>query len=803
MASFKDDFRRMISEAFAGSVRASSFTLTSEIKDSNKRLIEEFKSSRSLGSHAAVQNRERELIDARNEARGHNQALFRERQRAVVDYRREAQRYGPSHFSKLDEFATSHAQRSYTNFYDLDRDFRQFQRTGEAPTDKKKGRSFAEQQALAAAAGAVSHSFGTVANHVPVVGPAVSSGVGVGLNALAMGASGALAAGLGTIVAGGAAVAGSISSSYNQYAADEALLQRLGRVGGISGARSAMTGLQQAGYLNSEIGAVGVPLAQATGGFHGIDTVAQLQHTYGLGGNAVGMLGGMAQTGASRDQTRAVREAISAGMQAGLERGRFHEMVDGMNHLIRRSALGVTVDAESASQGSMLALALGKGTGIRGNQLMGMMGSMDQAVKGRGSTFLSRSLSFMTAYDHLSNSGKPFDVVDVEKLQERGIMGKGGMGAAGVANYLAKTITTFMGGVAQAQQDADKAAKGDAAARSRLNVLDKQINAALLDNSSLAAAEKLRTSYLGNPDMFDEKALKEALSEGDSKQEKAYDEIITQTNIMRQIEYNTEAYGRLSVGGDQDKWNYMVASVSSKVAGTKSPVSAAEATANLGSSWAWWSDNDAAARIAYGYDDEISDPSKGLFGKDPESQARLKKILWRTGDGKAGDPFNRKLDEDDFAAFRTSDAAVNDFQALADAAKGLGKAATGLSFVDDATRPKLNTAALAAEAGLRAAGAGSNSDGVAAANQVIADAVSNMSPSERDTATVEIRRMVDGLISFLRRYETNEDLSFRANSNNTVHATDMLNATLGTSYYSTLLDYGYSNPGTPVAAARK
>lgn len=494
-----------------------------------------------------------------------------ERVLAARELRRAKEIQGHFSSGRISQMRDLYSSGAVDSIQAADRYVSHMERWGEPPRTKKSsegsGRSFARQQAYMAAGHALTSSFGSVAGHVPVVGPAATHAVGTGLNALALGMGGPAALGLGAIVGAGSLIAGGINSSYNQYAQDENLLLQMGRMGGVGYGRRAIGYMRKQGFLNSEIAQSAIPLAQATGTFEGLDSVAKLQHAYGLGGNAVGLMGALARTGAQGDQSRAVKDAIAAGMVSGLQRGRFHEMVDGMRQIVQATTLGVTTTDESLAGVSRFAAGLGRSTNLRGSQLTGVVGGFDEAIKGHGGAY-TQGLSFLTAFQHLNNRRDDLgvSVTDVMKLQERGLTGEGGMGAAGVSAML----NTIRGnsGVRDDDQAIFRGTKfgrieDKKAAKERLQNFDQLIRQAI-PGLSLNAAGSIRESFLDNK--LDDKTLDKAMEDSKSKEDRAYDEIIEQTGIMRNIERNTEAIGRLSVFGNQDKWNKMVEGLSSKVA---------------------------------------------------------------------------------------------------------------------------------------------------------------------------------------------------------------------------------------------
>jgi hypothetical protein len=168
---------------------------------------------------------------------------------------------------------------------------------------RKSADGFAQQLKLQAGSQAIN----AIANvstfgRMPVFGPAVHSGTATALNAGLMGAGLGTAAMMGGLAFGGALIAGGVNAAYSSYEEEEALRRRMGQAGGLGAGDAAIQSLRRIGVTRGEIGALGVPLARATGDFGGLQDVYKTETAYGLGGNAIGLMGAAAATGAEGPQ---------------------------------------------------------------------------------------------------------------------------------------------------------------------------------------------------------------------------------------------------------------------------------------------------------------------------------------------------------------------------------------------------------------------------------------------------------------------------------------------------------------------
>lgn len=428
---------------------------------------------------------------------------------------------------------------------------------------RKSAEGFAQQLKLQAGSQAIN----AIANvstigRVPVFGPAIHSGTATAINAGMMGAGFGTAAMMGGLAAGGALIAGGVNAAYSSYEDEMGLRRSLGQAGGLGAGDAAIQSLRRIGVTRGEIGALGVPLARATGDFGGLQDVYKTETAYGLGGNAVGLMGAAAATGAEGPQFKLVRDAISAGMVSGLKQGRFHEMVDGVSSLVRGATFGHTVTAEGMSGALGLMGTLGGASGFKGSQLTGLMGAFDTAI--RSQQGLSGSMSFITGYEYLNKAGgslgegfapgffpggkvSPFDVY---RLQEQGLTGPAG--AALVRSRLEKYQQ--MSGVRP--EDLGAARLGDEAAKQRITQF-QDIGLKQDLGISYTAAAKLAEGYLSlKPgEQLDDKAIEKAMREGGDKQERAFEDIHDQTNLQQRIAYGIEALGRSMPGAQAGTFN--------------------------------------------------------------------------------------------------------------------------------------------------------------------------------------------------------------------------------------------------------
>lgn len=432
---------------------------------------------------------------------------------------------------------------------------------------KQSAAGFAQQLKLQAGSQAIN----AIANvstlgRMPVFGAAIHSGTATAMNAGLMGASFGTAAAMGGLAFGGALIAGGVNAAYSSYEEEQSLRRRLGQAGGLAEGDRAIQTLRRIGVTRGEIGALAEPLAHATGGFGGLQDVYKTQTAYGLGSNAIGLMGAAAATGAEGPQFKMVRDAISAGMVSGLKQGRFHEMVDGVTHLVRGATFGHTVTA--GGMGGMLGLmgTLGGASGFKGGQLTGLMGAFDSAI--RSQQGLSGSMSFITGYEYLNKPGgnlgpgftpgffpggrvTPFDVY---RLQEQGLTGPAG--AALVRSRLEKYQQ--MSGVQPEDLATARYGTGPEAEAAKGRLTQFQDIGLKEDlGISYTAAAKLAEGYLSlKPgEALDDKTIEKAMKEGGDKQERAFEDIHDQTGLQQRIAYGIEALGRSMPGAQAGSFN--------------------------------------------------------------------------------------------------------------------------------------------------------------------------------------------------------------------------------------------------------
>jgi hypothetical protein len=397
-------------------------------------------------------------------------------------------------------------------------------------------------------------------NRLPVIGGAIQSGVGTAVNAGLMGAGATTAAAMGGLAFLGAGIAGGVANAYNQFESEEALERQLGQRMGVGAGRGFIRDMRKQGLTREQIGGLGSGLSQTVGSTSEAVGVYQMQTAFGI--NPMGAMGAMASTGQG-SQLRMVQNAISVGMAQGLARGRFGEMVDGLQHLVRQQGIGVGVGGEELGGTLSYMGALGSRMGIKGSQFMGVMGQLDASARGKTGG-LSESISFLSAYNYLqaggrgaleglgsSGSGGRVTPFDVQEMMERGSTGKGGMGRIQITNMLeqyrriAGTSAADMEMSARRAKTPEEQAQIDAA-KGRYQMMQQGLvtgGAA----ANLTVARQLTDAFLTTGNISD-KDIKTAQDAGKSQQEKSFDEIHEQTGLQQRIAYGIEALGRSMPG---------------------------------------------------------------------------------------------------------------------------------------------------------------------------------------------------------------------------------------------------------------
>lgn len=451
------------------------------------------------------------------------------------------------------------------SFAELEKNYRYQQRSGHERVLGNKSNYYWRQIGLAGAH-AFSGPVGQLAQQVPVAGQAISAGVGSFANMLGLGAGFGSALKLGGLAALAAGAASYVGHAYSGYQQEESLRGGLYKIGGARGADSAIGQLRKQGFLSNEIAALAGSYGRATGQFEGVGTVGRYDYLYGIGGGITGLAGMMSSSGARGDQTKFVKDAIASGVVQGLERGRMSELIEGISRVAGMNPLGVGINSAGLSDFATTAGMIGRMTNMRGGQLYQLLGGFDATTRGHGNA-LQQSAGFLTAYDYLqdtpmgargfmsgaSTAGAGFgpNLVDIFRLQDRGTTGQGGMG---LKQSFERQMRLWMRTTGLTQRDYAKMMDGTGAeqeaAKKKFDLTALMINEGSMGGSSINAATKLLNGFMGGNGSLGEKDIEAAMKDARPVEDKQYEEMRAQTDIQRRIQFNTEAIGRLSPGGE-------------------------------------------------------------------------------------------------------------------------------------------------------------------------------------------------------------------------------------------------------------
>lgn len=383
---------------------------------------------------------------------------------------------------------------------------------------QKRRRGMSDERLRRRLGGLMVHAMGAgpmaALQHVPIAGQMVQSGFNTTAAMRFMGArwSGAIAGG--ALAATGAGIGASVHQGWVGEQTEEEMRRRFGQIAGNThDGPELISHLRRMGFRNEEIGRL-AGMGRAQGDFQGVGALAQMDMTYGLGGEGIGALAAMSRTGMKGDNTVVLKDAIASGVVQGLKPGRFGETLQGLTAILARTSIGVR--AENGLGINTLAAAFGK-QGVSGEQAYSLISALDGGMRGGSSTW-SQSMAFMSAHNSMGGGS----YWNVKKEQDRGIQGAGGLRrASALMQLLARTSGVGREGATQDNQD----------------LFEMQI--AQQFGVQPNAASKIAATFKGGT--IDEEGLRREIEAAKPLQDQAYTAMVDQVGIMRSIDVKVEA----------------------------------------------------------------------------------------------------------------------------------------------------------------------------------------------------------------------------------------------------------------------